>query len=286
MLFCEVETVKILLYLLEVVCASGQSALGKRFAKQGGDVNVFNMNKALSGLIAFLVIGLIRGMSLHLPSLLFGGCYGLFLCVSMYTGFQALKSGPMALTSVIASFSLIVPFLFGIVMWEEELSLFGIFGMILLVCAIVLLNLKKESGFSAKWSIYAFSTLLANGFCSVTQKYHQLAYPGKYRNEFMIAAMLIVFLGASIGFLARKQEKKWSFCADGLLAGCLNGAASDIVLYLSASEKAVVLFPVIAAANMIAVWLIGRFAFAEKLKGIQVAGLTVGILSVVLLNVA
>lgn len=37
-----------ILYLLNVVCSAGQSALGKQYAKRGGSSSVFNINKAVS----------------------------------------------------------------------------------------------------------------------------------------------------------------------------------------------------------------------------------------------
>ena len=66
----------------------------------------------------------------------------------------------------------------------------------------------------------------------------------------------------------------------------MNGGANYIVLCLAATEKATVLFPVLSVANIIAVWIIGRFAFSEKIKKIQLVGFFIGILSVVLLKIS
>ena len=140
-----------ILYLLNVVCSAGQSALGKQYAKRGGESLPFNINKAVIGTILFLTLGLINGFSWHMPTMLFGIGYGVSLCISMHTGFKALSIGPMALTSIIASFSLIIPFLFGIILLNESLTLLKIFGIILLLFSIFLINIKKENRFSAKW---------------------------------------------------------------------------------------------------------------------------------------
>ncbi|MBQ8893940.1 MAG: hypothetical protein IJ043_05975 [Clostridia bacterium] len=270
------------LYLLNVGCSAGQSALGKQYAAKGGKAVVFNLNKALAGSLVFLLFGLLNGLELHLPSWLFGLGYGAALCLSMHTGFKALAMGPMALTSIIASFSLIIPFLFGITVWKEPLTLPGGIGMILLLAAILLLNFKKEDGLSVRWSVYAFLTLAANGACSLIQKYHQICYPGQYRTVFMLAAMLAVLVLLSGAGLGEKQ--KFTLSLPGLAAGLMNGAANYIVLYLAAAEKASVLFPVVSVANVIAVWLIGRIVFKEKLKGMQLLGLAAGLGAILLLN--
>ena len=136
-----------ILYSLNVLCSVGQSALGKQYARRGGESLPFNINKAVIGTILFLVLGLMSGFSWHLETMLFGLFYGISLCISMHTGFKALSIGPMALTSIIASFSLIIPFLFGIILWNETLTLLKFSGIILLLLSIFLINIKKENGF-------------------------------------------------------------------------------------------------------------------------------------------
>ena len=57
-----------LLYFLNMVCSSGQSAFGKGYAAKGGKAAVFNINKALSGVTVFLIFGIVTGVSFHIPS--------------------------------------------------------------------------------------------------------------------------------------------------------------------------------------------------------------------------
>ena len=71
----------------------------------------------------------------------------------------------------------------------------------------------------------------------------------------------------------------------GLLCGILNCLANYIVLYLSATENASVLFPIVSIANIIAVWAIGVMFFKERTRPLQTAGLVLGIISVVLLKI-
>lgn len=273
-----------LLYLLYVGCSAGQSALGKKYARKGGNSGVFNLNKALAGLTVFLLIGLGVGLKFHGPTLLFGLGYGLFLSISNHTGFQALSMGPMALTSILASFSLVIPFVFGIAVWGEPLSGMGMIGILLLCISIVFLNLKKESGISKKWAKYAFLTMICNGICSLIQKEHQIEFPGQYRMEFLIVALLCVLAVTPILCRQQMRGEKFTMAPEGLISGVMNGAANYIVLRLAATENASVLFPVVSVANVIAVCLIGRVVFREKLKLLQILGIVLGILSIVLLN--
>ncbi len=275
-----------ILYLLNVVCSAGQSALGKQYAKYGGKSLPFNINKAVIGTILFLALGVINGFSLHSETIIFGLFYGISLCISMHTGFKALSIGPMALTSIIASFSLIIPFLVGIILWNEILTLLKFLGIILLLLSIFLINAKKESGFSAKWLFYALVTLLSNGFCSVIQKMHQIKFPTLYRTEFMFWALLCVSIILTITHNTKRNGKvKFEFSLLGIASGIANCCANYIVLYLSATENASVLFPIIAVANIITVWVIGILFFKERLRVLQTIGLVMGVVSVVLLKI-
>lgn len=271
------------LYILNTLCASGQSVLGKQYAANGGRSADFNLNKALAGSAVFLIFGIMNGMRFHFYTLLFGACYGIFLCLSMYAGFKALAMGPMTLTSIIASFSLIIPFLFGVAVFGESVTPYNIAGLLLLLSAIVLLNIKKEKNFSAKWLFFALLTMLANGLCSLVQKYHQLYFTGRYTVEFSLYSFITVLVILSCFRLG--SEHKFKFGFSGLAAGAMNGIANYIVLYLAGSENATVLFPIVSIINIIAVWILGRLLFKEQLKPLQALGLIFGIVSVVLLKI-
>ena len=279
-------TVSLFLYLSNVFCASGQTAFGKLYAKRGGTSAVFNFNKALAGTLLFLVIGLARGFCFHLPTAMLGAIYGVALCISMHAGFIALAIGPMALTSIFGSFSLVIPFLFGIIFWSEPITLVKAFGLVFLLLAILLINGKREAGFSVKWFCFALLALLCNGVCSVVQKMHQIKHPGFYQTEFMFWALLsVLFIMIVISAAKREGVKAFKPSFLGLLCGILNCLANYIVLYLSATENASVLFPIVSIANIIAVWAIGVMFFKERTRPLQTAGLVLGIISVVLLKI-
>lgn len=274
----------VILYILNIVCSAGQSATGKQYAKNGGSSTVFNINKTIAGISIFIIWGIIQGFSLHLPTVILGVCYGVSLCISMHTGFKALANGPMALTSIIVSFSLLIPFFFGICFWNEPLTLYGVCGIILLLFSILLINWKKVDGISFKWLMYTMITLITNGICSTIQKYHQIKFPFLYRTEFMTFALLCVLIILTVIKSGIVQNQKFSFNMLGFISGALNGIANYVVLFLSATENASVLFPIISVANIAAVWVIGIIFFKEKLTALQTIGLILGILSIILLK--
>lgn len=280
-----------LAYLACVICSVVQSALGKAL-KPGERADVFNRSKIFAAALMFLIAGCF-GMEFHPATVGFGAAYGVFLAVSMTAGLAALRSGPMALTSMIVSFSLIVPMLYGTLFLNESLTPAGGAGFILLALSFVLLR-RPQPGklrLTRRWLLYTMATLLTNGFCSVVQKQHQTLFPDKYRTEFMLAAMTTAFVllllpAAWHNFSDRKKHAcpmiPPQFNLKGFLAGIANGAANYLTLYLAAGENAAVLFPVLSAATAAASLVTGKIVFHESLNKTQLAGFFAGVLSVFL----
>lgn len=275
-----------LLYFLRIVSSASETTFGKLYSKGGGDSLPFNICKAFMGSIVFGIIALIFGFSFHLPTILLSTLYGVSLCLAMHAGFKALATGPMALTSTIASFSLIIPFFFGVFVLSEAFTWLKGVGLLFLLTSIVLITAKKESGFSVKWLIYSLLTLLANGVTAIVQKIHQIKFPGQFQFEFMFWGFLTVFLILILTGTVSKKETQNPFKISllGISAGALNGVANYIVLYLSSTENASVIFPIVSGAHIMATWLIGVFFFGEKLKPIKTLGLILGIAAIVLLK--
>lgn len=290
----------ILIYFAIILASVTERGSTKFFQRYASDSSVFNAIKALSSLILFATMAMV-GFSFHLPTLLFGLVYGIGLCISMYAGYQALRLGPMALTSMLVSFSVLIPFLWGVLFEHESLNLLRIFGVILLLGAMFLINwdklvhrpvherneptvVKRRGG---TWLLFVGTTFLCNGICSILQKRHQALYPEAYTDEFMFFAMLLCALIFSVTSLRKntlsgiwKIKGKWL----GALSGVTNGLANFLTLSLAGFENASVLFPVISAGNLLGVLLCGRILFHEKLRGNHYAALICGMLSVILLK--
>ena len=288
----------ILVYLAIVLSSVTQSASTKAFNRQSDNSAVFNAVKATTSFALFALMA-VKGFTFHLPTLIFGLLYGACMCLSMYSGYKALCLGPMALTSMLVSFSIIVPLIWGLTVGDEILSTLRITALILLFGAIILTNAdkifkkreSKESGTQKRgygiWLMFVGTTFLCNGVCSVLQKQHQALYPEAYSGEFMFFAMLLcTLIFASVLLLKnsmaeiKKVKRKWL----GALSGLGNGLANFFTLILAGFENASVLFPIISAGTLLSVILCGRFLFKEKLKINHYLALGAGMLAVVLLK--
>ncbi len=280
-------------YLIYIGIVAGsvlQSMCVKFYNKTEGDALVYNVIKALSALLLFGVIAVWQ-FSFHVPTLLFACCYGLSLSLSMYVGYKALAQGPLALTCMIISFSVILPVSYGIGFCKEPFSLLTALGLTALVVAIVFTNVgkkeKRERVNYGKWFFYVFLTFLCDGVCAILQKQHQINYPESYTREFMLFAMLtcsVLYLIMGCWkvkketFLATKG-KKFAF-----FAGITNATANFLTIVLAGFENASVLFPTISVGTILATLLCGTLIFREKLRLNHYIAILSGIAAIVLLK--
>lgn len=270
------------LYLLNTACYAGQSGIGKQYAIKGGNPAVFNFSKTAAAALFFGIWCLLSGKGLHLPSLPWALAGGVCLAVSTHAGLMALSCGPMALTSILASMSLVIPFLWGVVLWQEQITILSLSGLLLLIVCILLICYKKQGAVSKKWLLYSLTTTVCNGLFSVIQKYHQLQFPGQFQTDLTFLTMAVVTVLFLPGFLHNRQITP---SAGGAFSGILNGLANFTVLLLASWQNASALFPVIAAGNVTAAWLTGAVIFRERIRPIQLLGLGAGIAGVILMQI-
>ena len=167
---------------------------------------------------------------------IFGGLYAVCYCVCTVALLKALKIGYVSLTSLIFSYSLILPALFGIFAYSTSPSVAFYFGLALFAVSLFFLGKKKTSeekkSFSVKWLIYVLAAFFANGGCSILQTHQQRLCNGNYKSEFMLTAMIIVFVFCLIitlvGVKKNKDEiatnvtKGW-YAAIGYITGKADG---------------------------------------------------------------
>lgn len=295
----------LLIYFSIILSNVTQSASTKAFNKKSSASLVFNVLKASSALLATLLFA-IFGFSFHTPTLLFGVGHGVLLSLAMYTGYEALCRGPMALTSMLVSFSVVLPFLWGVTVRNEPMGIFKILALILLVSAILCTNAdkiftkqkKKMSGFGV-WLVFVLLTFVSNGISSILQKEHQSLFPGQYNREFTVFALFICTAVYSLLYLFDGLKNKKSISSDGkpyvgiveskgkifaLLAGLTTALSGLLTLWLASFEEASILFSIVSAGGILGSLLCGKFIFKEKLKLNHYLALILGIASIVLMK--
>lgn len=281
------------IYILIILLTVTQSATTKQYNRNYTNSVVFNALKASS---AFLLFGLISlpGFTFHIPTVIYGACYGLSLSISMYVGYRALGLGPMALTSMLGSFSVLIPMVWGIAVMGEKPSPLQYVALVLLLSAILLVNADKfkpaktdQKTNYGLWILFVAATFVCNGACSVLQKEYQNASEESYSREFMFFAMLVctlIYVTVALIKLPRGEFKRAQGKKYGIVSGVTTALPNFLTLVLAGFENATILFPIISAGTIFGSLLCGRFIFKEKLKLNHYIALVVGVTAVVLLK--
>ena len=226
--------------------------------------------------------------------ILFGASYG----VSTVATYFAIKTGSLSLTSLISSYSLVVPTMYGLLFLGEDVGVLFYLGLALLFVSLLLIGMKNEKdkndkdkpGITLIWILFVSLSFIGNGLCSTFQTAEQRAFAGEYKSELMILSlfMVTVSLFAFSLFLEKDKFKKtvqkcipYSF-----LYGILNGAVNLFVMMLTGSQRlsAAVIFPTISGGGIITTALVGIFVYKERLSKWQNLSLILGTAAVVMMN--
>ena len=274
-----------LLILTSSACSVSQSALNKMASKKYGigSLNFVFWKSAAAGLLFFCLC--IGSLTLHLPTFVYGLIYGIGLLMSNVFGFLALSKGPMAITSLMCSYSIVMPCLFGVFYFKETVEWYQLVGFGVLALSMFLLR-KKEKGVKIEsgWGLCVAVTFFCNGISSIVQKLHQSEYPGLYCKEFSLAATFFVALILLVVYLVKKEKTTVNSVKFACPAGVLMGFANFLSLTLSATMDATVLFPLITISTIMLNCTLSRVLFKDRFSPAQIVGIILGAVSVILIK--
>lgn len=203
--------------------------------------------------------------------------------------FFAIAHGSLGLTSLVTSYSLIIPTIYGILFLGEEPSTMLYIGLALLFTSIFLINFEKgEKKITIKWLVFVTLALVGNGACTTAQKVQQMNQNKAFKNEFMTVALLMVTVVCLLfAIFYHKKDFKPVFTKPviifPIICGVANAVVNLLVMVLSRIDASL-LFPIISAGGIIATGIISLTIYKERFTKQQIAGMILGIASVVCLN--
>lgn len=285
-----------LLLLFFSMAASAMITVGSRLyrARTEGCADadsLYNLLVPASATVGWLLLFLLDP-SFDLRILPYSIGYGLG-----YTSFTlgmlgALKHGPTSVTALIKQLALVGVSVYGFVFWDTPVTVVAVVGLVLIVLSLVLCLLKPEEGggYSLwKWALYAVLITIGNAGCSIIQRYQQMAFDHQYKNAFMLLGVLFsALLCLAVGLCGRRRDWGRAFLR-GWHGPCLAGASSAganvcILLLIKHEVSSTVIYPGIAVGGLILTTLVSFFFFRERLRPMAWAGLAVGSVALVLLN--
>ena len=279
-------------YLLLGICGlTTQNVSRKIYSRRGGGGTfIFSAISCLSACLFFLISS---GFELHFTAelipyiLLFAVSYGSAVVFS----FLSIKTGPLSVTSLISSYSLVIPTLYGLVVFHEQVGVWFYVGVALLALSLLFINMKKGTGgvkITLSWAIFVILAFAGNGMCSTVQAVQQRDFVGQYKSELMISSLLVVSAVLLIlAFTVERREIGRSIkrCGYMIVCGAANGATNLMVMLLVGMMNASLMYPLLSAGNILLTTVFSVLVFKEKLTKLQTVGLVLGIASVVFMNI-
>ena len=105
----------------------------------------FSGARCIFAAVLFLIVGLISGMKFTLDFLPYSLAFAVAYTCAILFFFLAISEGSLSLTTLITSYSLILPTLYGILFLNDKVSSLLIIGLILLVISLTLVNFENKN---------------------------------------------------------------------------------------------------------------------------------------------
>jgi len=234
--------------------------------------------------VCSIVFGvMLLGGKISLFTVLLGLVFGIVTAIGTFYRLMALTVGPMHVTLLITTSSMIIPALSG-VFFGEGFSFPKLIAIFVLLFFIYL-SLEKSGGkrVNLRWFLYCLLAFLNQGLVGVLQKIHQSSPHKQEVAGFLFVSFLCAVLFCFVR--TRGSLDKSVYNGKNMMLGVICGAcifgANFINLQLSGMLPSQLFFPLINGSSIVITSLISVIFFKERLSKRQTVGLIGGILSLI-----
>lgn len=270
--------------LIAVLLLGAQFTVSKLYQTKAGSGFFASTLFSLTGaIIPTIVFACICNFNIPFNWFSFLMAAGATLSIVIYTiiGMKIMSISSVAFyTMFLMAGGMFVPFLYGIIFLNEQLSVFKIIGIILLLTALVfpVINKGQEKNKNPKlFIILSICIFILNGLVGVFNKTHQISPYAISTYEFLfwqkLIASITLFIVASIYAFSKKDKTKIKFDIKNalillpLVVIFVIFSQSSLVLQLISAKTidAAVMFPIITGGTIVFSSLFGMIFFKEKL---------------------
>ena len=219
-------------------------------------------------------------------SLLMAAIFATVLVLYIIIGFKIMEKGNMSLyTLFLMSGGMTVPYIWGVLFLNEELTIIRTIGLLAIIAAIIISNSGTNKP-DKKQILMCVAVFLLNGISSVVSKMHQINPVSEMVTPTNFVFLVGIFkaimcFGILLGFknkLEVQGENKLDI--KPLLLIIFLAALTDGVTYMlqligASSLPATVLYPFVTGGSIILTSIAGVLVFKEKLLPRQIIGIAV-----------
>lgn len=270
-----------------------RNSFGKKSGRSSADVSAFSL---IILICAFLELALLAENFACSPfTAALGSLFGVLTLVGTIVGIRMLCCGPLGLSTVVCTASMILPALSGAVFWHERISLLHGIGIALMLIMLPLaVKGDSQHAVSVPWLIYCTIGFLCSGLIGILQKVHQSSAFRQESDAFLLVAFAVSILGNAGLFWVGCRRGETVSCSFSprrrnfwlaLLASLGVALPNKINLYLSGAMDSAVFFPIVNGGGLLLSLLAALLIFRERPTKRQQVGMAIGMAAVLLLGI-
>lgn len=248
------------------------------------------VNYFVAALLSFILgnVAADSGRILHAGWVPYSMLLGLmFIGTFFFFALSSQKAG-VAITSVTSKMSVIIPVLFGAVLYGESLGVVKITGIVVALVAFYLVFKKdKKPLLQSQWVWLPVMVFLGNGFVDTGMKYMQHHYIGQDIIPFLMftfaTSLVIALIVTSTRSMMHRPFMTWRGLLGGTVLGLANFGSTYYILKALGSFESSVVFPVANSAIVGLSALTGYFGFKERLSALNWSGIILAIAAIIII---
>ena len=216
----------------------------------------------------------------------------LFISIFFVMAMTAQKNG-VSVTSIAGKMSVVVPVLFGIVLYNESVTFLKIAGILIALVAVYLSSVREETSEKKGGLLFPILLFIGSGTIDTLLKYVQSNHVAD--EDVSIFSGSLFGIAAIFGFIIlgiKTIKKRVPFGRKNIIAGIVLGVPNyySIVFLIKALQnkdfESSTLFTINNVAIVIVSTLVGLFLFREQFSLKNKIGVALAILGIVLVTIA
>ena len=197
---------------------------------------------------------------------------------------RSVRKNGIVLSSVFMKLGLLVPIALSLLLFGEVPTAAQVTGFVIALCAIVMINLKKEPG-TKGFGMGLIILLLTGGSCDAMSKIYEVFGAAALSEQFLFYTFFVALLLCGALALRNRERPGLRELVFGTLIGIPNFFSAKFLLLALTRLPAVVVYPSFSVATMLVVTVTGVVAFRERLNRLQWVALAAIVAALVLLNI-
>lgn len=216
----------------------------------------------------------------------------LFISIFFVMAMTAQKNG-VSVTSIAGKMSVVVPVLFGIVLYNESVTFLKIAGILIALVAVYLSSVREETSEKKGGLLFPILLFIGSGTIDTLLKYVQSNHVAD--EDVSIFSGSLFGIAAIFGFIIlgiKTIKKRVPFGRKNIIAGIVLGVPNyySIVFLIKALQnkdfESSTLFTINNVAIVIVSTLVGLFLFREQFSLKNKIGVALAIFGIVLVTIA